>query len=212
MKEFRISKILDPTWFYDELINQATEELRAANHIYESKLKIETSFISANIDLEKRILDHTGELQLKIQEAIRKNNEGLAQNLYIQKGTYANVKKTATKLREFKESKPFFIGPATLDALVNVKPESYECVKEFRIPFKNIFFEFSEPFEMGIPFSSSMSKARGLQLLLSTSTESERPVYSIGLYYQKDKEENIPFVQLIHTHLILVEGVFQHQE
>lgn len=80
----------------------------------------------------------------------------------------AQLESLATGVKDaedrFRGSKPFFIGPATIDSLVNTVPESYECLIDKKLPFDDLFFEFPERTDMTLPFKNEPISVLGIQL------------------------------------------------
>lgn len=84
-------------------------------------------------------------------------------------------------LAELTKCHPFLLGPATLESLVNVKPATYENVKEFKLPFNDLFFEFADPIRLPMPFSKTSEEVGAV--MLRANPIDDIP-YSIKVYYQ----------------------------
>ena len=84
------------------------------------------------------------------------------------------------------------MGPATLESLVNSKPTSYQDVKDERLPFDDMFFEFSEPLRLAFPFEPALRETRGLRF--GKKQKSSVFNYATTLFYPG--ESNIDDLQL----------------
>lgn len=91
------------------------------------------------------------------------------------------------------EAKPFIIGPATLDSLIGEVPKDYECIKNHKLPFSFLFFEFYEPAEMLLGMHDQPVLARGIELfhfknLYPESASQDEAIanrYRMRLFYQE---------------------------
>ena len=143
--EFVRSKILQPTWFYDELIN----------------------FEYTNIDQARRgsEADHTLK-NMRIAAA--------------EKG-----------LQSYLRAKPFLIGAATLESLLNERPLQYDYIREGKIPFDHIFFEFAEPCSLEVPFLNTRKNIRGMLFKKQPSTPDYKYAgdYAADLHYSDSRND-----------------------
>jgi hypothetical protein len=177
-------KILDPTWFYDFLLNEQHTQLESAKKELREKEVRLTQFIErTRIPGKQSFIDPATNKNTPLTPAIRENClNGLTDrvkefNLY--------VSSASKRLVDLEASKPFLIGPATLDSLLETLPETFEYIENGHIPFNDIFFEFREPLKLGVPFVGIESEARGL--LFNKRKIGDKEVYLLDLQYLKDK-------------------------
>jgi len=93
------------------------------------------------------------------------------------------------------QSKPFLLGGATLDSLLNQDPETYDYVKNAQIPFPNMFFDLVSAPKIRIPFIDKTVKPMGIHFLDNSLTIDEegqldesfsRVRYSMRVYYENN--------------------------
>ncbi len=187
----RSSKILDP-WFYDQVIN---EEKALLDHFHKNDDRVSRD--------EKEIIGLLEQHKLKPflkpdyhEYLLKKLRDIQERRPYHESGN----RHVADRITQLTESKPFLIGAATLESLVNREPDTYEYIEGGKLPFDNMFFEFAEPFSMNIPFWSQQSSARGIQLMKSVDPETKKMDYCFILYYV---QQNKILAELsIHTDFV----------
>ncbi len=147
-------------WHYDRIVNHEIDQLRQVQDKEEEVIKKRKQ---TEMDLEQllkflgtrqkepRFKEQIGKIKAEIdflkasQEFISKGAETITFTTYV-----------------ITEAKPIMIGPATLDTLVNYEPKTYEYIEKEHLPFDIMFFEFPEPYQIGIPFSSDQGNLTGL--------------------------------------------------
>lgn len=173
------SKILNPEWFYDELSNM----LGFANNEFQRELG---NYPQAKANLDREVAKcrdflrrgHNSHIEAILDENLKRLDEAEVRR----EGMIFDFTYVKEIEKELLESKPFRIGPATLESLLNQKPSSYESVVAGKIPFDNLFFEFAEPLELGMPFVPSKYQTRAIHL--QKKVDKGDNVYSLVLYYQ----------------------------
>jgi hypothetical protein len=103
-------------------------------------------------------------------------------------------------------SKPFLIGPATVDSLFNQEPENWRYIREGRLPFDLMFIDFVQPFRIGIPFIMNESDLVGVLLSrgnFSFTTDNLDLGIGHGLEYSLSTYDSGKGEQLIRGNSIL---------
>lgn len=158
-------KILEP-WFYDCLLNQAYERLAKT-----TKENLASQFEASMVMAEKmtgcKIPNKT------ITDAdVQRRREGIKESI-----------------RELHELHVVLVGPATLESLVNQDPERYDYIKDGKLPFNELFFEFKEPIRLPVPFMNLEKNIRGLELRKEIIVGN--PGYAAALYYADGNNDTI---------------------
>lgn len=99
------------------------------------------------------------------------------------------------------ESKPFILGPATIDSLMYWEPRDgedeskdprYDFIRDGKLPFPGMFFEFFDPVRFDLPFEQGEKEVLGmglvdtLQLPARIKGDEFGLRYILSLYYQRD--------------------------
>jgi len=96
----------------------------------------------------------------------------------------------------FARAHPFLVGPATLESLLDRPAENYDFIRQGRLPFNPLFFEFTEAPSGFIPgIKRSNVNLKGVYLCASPSKESGNLTYVFSSFW-KDKEGEILGVDL----------------
>jgi hypothetical protein len=91
---------------------------------------------------------------------------------------------------DLQHSHVFLIGPATLESLANQKPTNYAYVRESKLPFDNMFFEFLEPLKTKIPFQDNSHSLNAVHL--KKNYDSKKPDgYIAYLFYTDEKQMDL---------------------
>lgn len=71
-----------------------------------------------------------------------------------------NIEVCQRELALTEQTKPFLLGMATLDTLLNQIPSEaeYEDLTEGRLPYNSMFFEFFDPIPLEVPFAEGLDK------------------------------------------------------
>ncbi len=77
---------------------------------------------------------------------------------------YAMRNGISKELERCRLAHPFLIGPATLDALTEVRPEKWQYMENGQLPFNDLFFDFQEPWSIELPFEAGRAEVVGLNL------------------------------------------------
>jgi len=155
-------------WFYDELLDRLAQELTV---IEEAKQQI--SDLSTKVE---RFGFDDSELTT--------HRETIAEVSRDMRGKAYSYRFNQNFLRDLH---PFIIGPATLESLINKQPETYEYVRDSKLPFDNMFFEFLEPIPMKLPFYNFEKNLRGLSL--NRNRNDPFLTYFTKLYYSDSPED-----------------------
>ncbi|MBW2995951.1 hypothetical protein KY332_01490 [Candidatus Woesearchaeota archaeon] len=133
------NKITSESWFYDRLINFYKETIRVNRETEEVCKKLPT-----DLGISDSRLDFWS-------STVIEESRGYCEE-------YKSI------LDLLLEAKPFLIGPATIDSLVNTQPASYGYVWRGQLPFNPIFFELAEPIPMALPLSDNVKNMCGIYL------------------------------------------------
>lgn len=162
------SSVYRREWFYDKLLDRMSQELLV---IGEDKQKMLD--LSAKVERfgfgEKELLSHR-ETLAEVTRDVRSKEHSYRFNLGF-----------------LRKLHPFIIGPATLESLIHKQPETYEYVRESKLPFYDLFFEFLEPIPMKVPFYHFEKNLRGLSL--NRNRNDEFLTYFTKLYYSDSPED-----------------------
>jgi len=96
-------------------------------------------------------------------------------------------------MQALRQARPILVGPATLDSLINQEPDRYDYVMAGNLPFDLMFFEFLEPFRMGVPFYEGETEAIGLSFYNKRSLTAIRQIESEQLA-ESEAETNTPYI------------------
>jgi hypothetical protein len=176
------SKILNPEWFYDKLQNALEENIRNMEENL-SNWKSTKMRIDKHPKIKKTLVEY---------DDTKVTAESYLQEIMEERKLHLEAE--ITLLRGVKESKPFLMGGATLESLINSTPEDYSCVREGRLPFDNMFFEFAEPITTQMPFLKRDAKFRGMKvdkiqtnnLDLSHTADKSINGYLIDVYFEEN--------------------------
>ncbi len=115
-----------------------------------------------------------------------------------QRGCRGRILVALTRRREhgssIRRAAPVLVGPATLESLLTVQPDTYDAFIDGRLPFNPLFFEFAEPYTISLPLQDHDVHLHGLHLT-SFDEMTKRPwttvpdairkrTYFITLYYE----------------------------
>ncbi len=181
------SRILDPKWFYDKLANAIQDKLKEdeENYDYWRSKKISVEEMTPRQRATPLELPSGGKTDGV--EFVREKYELSRDSLDIAK----------SRLEELRKAKPFLMGGATLESLLNTEPENYEYITNGKLPFDNVFFEFSETVETQLPFVPGKVRFSGMKILRSTTNRIDytRTInhdinsYFMDAYFIDDKSE-----------------------
>ena len=66
--------------------------------------------------------------------------------------------------RLIEQAHPILIGPSTAESVMGTRPERFDYIRDGKLPFDSIFFEFMEPPSIEVPVSSDEFDLLGIQL------------------------------------------------
>jgi hypothetical protein len=168
MTQPRTQRVLNP-WFYDTVLEDIV-----------TRIKKNTD----KLQKYKERQDCTG-----VQEEIRQLLIEQVQEIIV------DYKKGVDEL---KQSKIVLVGPATIDSLVNQKPERYDYIENKQLPFDKLFFELPVPFKLNYPFKPEERDCRGIYFYVLDNEKSDSGLnygtysYGIDVFYRDSERDFVP--------------------
>lgn len=171
--------------YWEEYLEEFKEKVKRSIgrkfEVKRTKRRLETYVETALIQRDQEFLEFD-ETTSQLVSAIDAQTQGIShaiQNFEHEK----NV---------IKSSRPILIGPATLESLLNQQPESYEYIRTEKLPFDAMFFEFQEPFKLGIPLRTEVMDITGMSFYKlavhgcpDATFVPQNAKYGITLYYRE---------------------------
>jgi len=162
-------------WAYDKAINFQIDQIIYSSEIHRGHMH-DKRFIESQLQGLKKISERPDISYEYFLEEYGRIIDRLKISLRLEERSIQDLGETITfytqQLDAILSSKPVLIGPATLDSLINQEPESYECIKEGKLPFDFVFFEFFEPFTIELPIIGENRELTGIRLHKSLDTDS----------------------------------------
>ena len=203
-------KILNQ-WTYDKAINFETQCLDDMTFWGEQVSKIPENRLNEIRAVKNRELKagmshkQSDEMEFDYQLQLPDVNQRIT--------VFQNAKKDQLRLLDsLKSTKPFIVGPATIDSLVNKQPETYEYIDNSRLPFDSMFFEFFEPIEMMLPFMIEKKQICGVGLRQNLDViaikDYAQAIYGLNIYFKGDGLEKLEIVMPLNV-ADFISGVYK---
>jgi len=139
-------------WFLDDLLEKAEHQKKKDLKRLSNKVKKETRALINKAQRDTRELFKTRDILGAVSTTIDISHFAEAQHLI------------ESRLSLLEDAKPFLIGPATTDSVLNMTPKNYDYIDEGKVPFDNMFFEFLEGEKYNLPFLGTSVAFKGLHL------------------------------------------------
>ncbi len=150
------------SWFYDRVMNYHIRGL--------SDFKGMTERAAARTEKLSKIIKMQPDLEGLLQE-----------NLLMEEWYEKQLRIKEAELVVMREAKPFLVGPATIESLINHVPDSFDYIIEGKLPFDVMFFNLAEGFGMHVPFHDQQINVGGL-LFMKSGSSALMKTKSAGLY------------------------------